>query len=656
DPEGHYGIKQEVGTHKGTTYLLMFDCRDRANVAPSRSNFNVLIGTEVKCKISFTDSTSSDPLTKYIAPGDWTTVVVPFTASNPTTWLSLVPDIPDRCQDDKTGCLVDNVKLARVDLDVNGDGDLTDSFDGLLTYLPGYKGNDAMLNSGDSYKNREYSGPQAMRIILPGIGTDNVDSVTFKIINPTAWFGYCSNAIASTAVNWGNDFSFSSNSDLSEISGTIESGMIWTPIYCKDYGAWCEVEITLKKNGESITPQPIILTLPNDTNGDKIADLWQDQQINAWNGQFGTSRPHTDAERDKMKPNATTNKYPDDEDEDSDGPSGRLPAMADAGDGLSVLEEYRGFILDGGPNTTSGQHKRLSTARKELLVECIKEINLTDTSKNGEGTNQNALSSFTVSETMADVSLFYSNKKTGAEIDLYWVETDLLQPGDTVVYLEDGEEDELYEDRNIWEWNGDLIYNSINTQLLTGGNAGIPVIDQVWKKIAPDYHNLAYGINRTEIFHVNRGAELEAFVKLLLPTRYGYIKGGLLNDEIDLSVARYFSNEKWSWHQPMYEYYEQGAMVPVAALADEGIYYYGAFNRHYTQNEFSLIVKWSIAHELGHMITRPEENPTGEFSLMSGIGPVGLDCTVRGLPACQWHYDEIKIINLPERKSINPSR
>ena len=112
-PAGHRGIKQEVGTHVGASYLLMLDCRDRADVAASCSNFNVVIGTEIKCKISFTDSTGSDQLTKYIAPGEWNTVAVPFTASNPTTWISLVPV---NSVDDTTGCLVDNVRLAKFKL------------------------------------------------------------------------------------------------------------------------------------------------------------------------------------------------------------------------------------------------------------------------------------------------------------------------------------------------------------------------------------------------------------------------------------------------------------------------------------------------------------------------------------------------------------
>jgi len=131
DPKGHYGIKQEVGTHKGTTYLLMLDCRDRPNFRASHSNFNVVTGDEIKkiiCKISFTDSTGSDPLTKYIAPGAWTPVAVPFTAINPITWISLVPDIPDRCKDDKTGCLVDNVILLKVEVkDVSNNQVISDT-------------------------------------------------------------------------------------------------------------------------------------------------------------------------------------------------------------------------------------------------------------------------------------------------------------------------------------------------------------------------------------------------------------------------------------------------------------------------------------------------------------------------------------------------
>ena len=101
------------------------------------------VNAEVKCKVSFTDSSGSDPLTKYAAPGAWTTVVMPFTANNPTTWIHLVPV---NSLDDTTGCLVDNVKLMPVDItvvfgvgpggrDQNGNLSTTASRDRIKAYL-----------------------------------------------------------------------------------------------------------------------------------------------------------------------------------------------------------------------------------------------------------------------------------------------------------------------------------------------------------------------------------------------------------------------------------------------------------------------------------------------------------------------------------------
>jgi len=112
-PVGHYGIKQDVGTHKGTTYLLVLDCRDRAAVDPACSNFNVLIDGAIKSKISFTDSTGTVPLTKFVTPGAWFTVAVPFTATKPLTQISLVPV---NTLNDTTGCLVDNVRITHVEV------------------------------------------------------------------------------------------------------------------------------------------------------------------------------------------------------------------------------------------------------------------------------------------------------------------------------------------------------------------------------------------------------------------------------------------------------------------------------------------------------------------------------------------------------------
>ncbi len=101
EPEGHYGIKQRVGTRIGATYLLVLDCKDRADVAPENSNFDIRVDGQTVRSITFA------------AHGAWTTFAVPFKAAAVITEISLVPVTNSN---DTTGCLVDKVKLVRVDL------------------------------------------------------------------------------------------------------------------------------------------------------------------------------------------------------------------------------------------------------------------------------------------------------------------------------------------------------------------------------------------------------------------------------------------------------------------------------------------------------------------------------------------------------------
>jgi len=104
-PAGHYGIKQQVGTHIGTTYLLVFDCKARLNTTPSNNNFTVNINSSVVKDITFDT----------IAP--WTTKAVVFKATNCMTEISMVPT---NSLDDTKGCFVDNVKLAPVEIEQQG--------------------------------------------------------------------------------------------------------------------------------------------------------------------------------------------------------------------------------------------------------------------------------------------------------------------------------------------------------------------------------------------------------------------------------------------------------------------------------------------------------------------------------------------------------
>jgi len=484
------------------------------------------------------------------------------------------------------------------------------------------------------------------------INTAMADSATFTIISSSNWPGYCGNGSLpnESPILPSPDFSFEATSDLDEISGIINGDKLSAPIYCKDYGAWCEVAITLKKGGIPIQSEPIRLRIPRDANGDKIADCWQDQQNAEWNDQFKptTPRPITPASRALVQPDL------DDEDADSDGNNGggrNLPAMAAPGDGLKIREEYRGFILDGGPNLAHfGDHMRLSIARKELLVECSVEDGLTSAIKNGTGTNQSNFAGFEVRDAMADVSSFYRDPDKGAAIDLYWAEDVVVQPGELVDYTNPD-----FPNRVGWEWNGAVQYleNTPTQGTVTVTGAGVPIRDYLWRKIDQDKHDEFYGSGLEKLQTVNRNPALGAFVKLLLPTRTGYLQGGLSGQGssavIDVGVSRYLGEAiEHSKGRPY------GAHAFLAAISDEGISYYkDTLNRHFTGDEFNRLARRVIAHEVGHLIFGFDH--TGIVSgdtLMDDSLLVLPDGSVRDLSTSKWHDDEVSVINLPGRYSI----
>jgi len=532
--------------------------------------------------------------------------------------------------------------LLSVELDVNDDGDYTDPCDGLATYLPGYVGDTAVLHkAGKSFMDSQYDGPQRMRLILPGIGSAKVDSATFKIVSPSNLSGFCGNGSLpnESPILPYNDFSFTSVSDsslISEISGNIESDKIWAPIYCKDYGAWCEVEITLRKNGVSLTSSPIRLTLPNDSNGDKIADCWQDAQINAWNNQYGTNRLYTNAERNKMKPDAN-NKYPDDEEADFDGPSVGHPAMAAAGDGLSVLEEYRGFILDGGPTITASQvgpHKRLSAVRKELLVECSEETDIPSPANLQQNANM-AAGLYNLKLLMGSVSGFY-NGPNGADIDLYWCRDDFKR-GNMVYYgLPWPPQNHLA----FFKDGVPLAYTVSNPPPSVAGYANIHH-DRYLFQNDRSQHDVCYGSKYSDGYphmaNMNRNDLLSQFVKLNMLTRNGLVH--IPPDIVHIQADTQNAFNILAQGVPDAEY--QGSFIFVNGIAEEGRF--KSPSALYNQTQFDGVLAWATAHELSHMIGNPDTTTPG--SLMgSTAGTV--------ISAVSFINSEIQQINLRARLSV----
>ena len=156
-----------------------------------------------------------------------------------------------------------------------------------------------------------------------------------------------------------------------------------------------------------------------------------------------------------------------------------------------------------------------------------------------------------------------------------------MQPGPWVSYAP-----HPFLGRGAWEWYGDVKY--YNTPDFVWAE-GIPLRDDLWRFINHDTHDAFYKTGLPNLKLVNRNTELGAFVKLFLPTRTGYLTGGLGHDEnnyqwVDPEVPQYFSDGAGGEHSGGKV---DGAHVCIAAMADEGISYYSLIlNRHFTGKFF----------------------------------------------------------------------
>jgi len=116
---------------------------------------------------------------------------------------------------------------------------------------------------------------------------------------------------------------------------------------------------------------------------------------------------------------------------------GRLPAHEEKGDSLTVEQEYRGFVLDGGGfdawggGAHSGGHTRLSPVYKELLVEVDVMANIPATLEEIKGA-------------LAFSSQGFSDADNGAGLRMYWVIDDT-----------DAEHDVFDDDMDRIAWSGD---------------------------------------------------------------------------------------------------------------------------------------------------------------------------------------------------------
>lgn len=173
-------------------------------------------------------------------------------------------------------------------------------------------------------------------------------TVTAFLANITNYRGECGNVNNGRGTTNDMQLTASANSgwtenSLNSITRTINQSETYYPIVinCYDHAAYAEITISVSCG--SIT-QTKTLKLPKDDNGNKIAGSWE----NASTISIYTSNTN-DAQalvRKDTDPGPNPNRV---------------------GDGISVLDEYRGFILQKG-NTNTGEFKRLDPKKQEFFV------------------------------------------------------------------------------------------------------------------------------------------------------------------------------------------------------------------------------------------------------------------------------------------------
>jgi hypothetical protein len=302
--------------------------------------------------------------------------------------------------------------------------------------LPGYVGDNPVL-SEDPFNAHQYNG-QAVRLIAVGL-EDYFSKVEFHLSAISVNEGYAENM----GIGTDPDVSFEQlldDDDFTDLS--IDDGEASAIVWVKDYGASADVEVKFFQliGEQHVEVFGLEFALPPDHDNDHIADVWERAMIDEWNEQYHASEmdyedpadlaffgPNDDFEA--LDPDGTTDALGFVEPTPAQIMAGHPPDSHEhdaIGDGRTILEEYRGFILDGGGfdwtgvTNHQGGHARLIPAIKELLVEV-------DVMENpGGGSNLPNLA--TTTAWMNEVSAGVSQAADGAGYYLYFVLSDMATP------------------------------------------------------------------------------------------------------------------------------------------------------------------------------------------------------------------------------------
>jgi hypothetical protein len=515
------------------------------------------------------------------------------------------------------------IHVPKVVLDVNADGDADDAVDGAAGFLPGREGATAKIEWG---ADGGYVGPQGMKLALAGMpDSSRVDAVTFEILETTAIPGFCSN---SASGGTGDDFSLSASADARGPVQGGSSGGVWSvPFYCKDFGGWCRVRAVCRKNGAEVFS--LTADIPEDANGNRISDAWEKAEIARHNAVYPANQiswdsdPYADTDGDN-EPAALGNRRTD-----------GSYSHADTGDGLTVMDEYRGYLLDGGADFAGTRHKRLSPALKELLVQANEQENMAGDVGTGPAANPTAFAAFNKTLVMQSVAQFYSNPTRGAGIDLYWVSRPFVPVvGSAIDYETNG-----VGRADAYRYTGQMFYYQPTTPVCSNELSGSTQIitDGLYRKIfGVPAHNVLFppqeGILKLEI-EQNRDNNLSGFTMLLFKSRSATILNNGVVRPIDPPACRTYASDDIPVTQ-------QGVVILSVMVSEENPFNYA--QPHYLSGQFTSYLMWATAHEIGHLIAG-EEHSQGSGGLMGSRTPID-DTTISG--------EECLRIDLKSRKGV----
>jgi hypothetical protein len=454
-----------------------------------------------------------------------------------------------------------------------------------------------------------------MTLVIDALGTNAVvRSVEFEITGVSTNSGYSGNTPLPEGIH-DEDFSFhpTTNSIAKTLhrnspgaDGAIDENRAWTRIHSRDYGGSCTIKTTLVcEDGKTFSLPPLRIPLMSD--GNSLPDLYVQQQQAQWEAVYTNSivTPWP----------ASITADVDAEPRNLDGRElcpveGEVDPLipgdhATLGDGFTAFEEYRGFILDYGPSHTGGHH-RLSIARRELLIMTAEMPDIPLSISVGSNTNNLDATNY-YAELRESVTAFYRDPQKGAGIDLYWVNVPMDMGGEIIVNKRNSNGEvtnEAYEGNRpsayYWDWTEKVT--------LTGPADEFHGGSYIYDDKALKYHD---GVLHTEYFSMEvldpdqricnkmwslGHPKFDKFVKLALINRWGYF---VEQNNPHGFFCRLVQNRNAIEVIKKSSYKQEGAYIAVAVIAEEG----GIPGfPHYTLSQFTNLLNYATAHELGHLI------------------------------------------------------